>query len=649
MNAWAAAIGVLALVAWMIAAPPWREGRRGWLRSAAAMILLLGLLDVSCRLPGGSRAPRLRVLIDRSESMRLAGPTGPSRGEAGRAWLEGPAFRRWSERWTVEIDSFGGPDSDPGGAVDRAGEELPDAILVVTDGRVSGGRSIGPTDVPVFALLPEPLAFSDAAVLDLRLSGGEDELAVVEAAAVGGLPTPGGRIELTVEGRSLGGRDLPPLEAGERRLIRFPMPPGGDDYATVTARVSVPGDPVPDNDERNLIREPPGPSRALVVALGPTWDFAPWQRALERSHPGAVDAYWSFPGGGLRPLDGGRSVAWTSLSTARYGVVYLLGPPAALGSTGRAWVERLVGSGGRGILWAPAGGEGDLVGAGTRVEGSRSDAIPALTEEGRSWLSRLGATPSAAPDGGPGWPVLEDLPAVARPPSRATLLLATGESPVAWVAEEGTTRRAVTLGTGYYRWPIAGGPADDHAAAFWRSWSDALARWLASASPAIRPLVRLPAGRAVPASEPLRVPVAEDAGALRWRVERGEEELASGELSAADRARAIVVDPLPPGAYRLSVEAEAGRTASEPFVVERWSPELAWTTADTAGLSAAARRSGGARLSPGGSPEPLAARPVDLLGEVDARRLDLGTWPWTYLFAAILVLADWALARPAPR
>lgn len=647
MSPWAAAIGVLAVAVWMWAAPPWREGRRGWLRAGAAAMLLLGLLDVSCRLPGGSRAPRLLVLIDRSQSMRVAGPAGPGREEAARAWLEGSAFRRWSEGWHVEIDSFGGAVSDPGSAVDRAQEEAPDAILLVTDGRVSGGRSIEPADVPVYAFLPEPLALPDAAVLDLRLVDGDGETGVVEVAAVGGLPTPAGRVELQVAGGSANSRDLPPLEAGERRLVRFPIPPGDDGYASVMARVAVAGDPVPENDERNLIREPPGPTRALVVALTPSWDFAPWRRALARSHPGEVEAYWSFPGGGLRPVDGRRTASWSVLSMDRYAAVYLFGSPAALGADGHRWIGGLVGSGGRGILWAPVGGEGELIGV--RVEGSRPDAVPALTGEGRSWLTTLGGTPSAVPDGGPGWPALEDLPARALPPGNARTLLVAGGSPAAWIAEEGTTRRAVVLGTGYYRWAMAGGADDDPGAGFWRTWSDALTRWLASASPAIRPLVRLPAGRAVPSTEPLRVPVPEEAGVLRWRVEGQGEEVARGEIGAGDQARAIVLEPLPPGEYRLQVEASAGRIQDEPFVVERWTPELAWTAADTGGMSAAARRSGGARLLPGVSPAPLGPVPTEGPGTAESERLHFGTWPWTYLLAALLLLADWAFARPGPR
>ncbi|MGH7570521.1 MAG: hypothetical protein ACREMK_01575 [Gemmatimonadota bacterium] len=649
MNLWAAATGVLAVAVWMTVAPPWRDGARGILRAAAAAVLLLGLFDVSCRLPGGSAAPRLRILIDRSESMRLAGASGGSREAAARAWLDEADFRRWSEGWQVEVDSFGGATSDPGGAVELAAEAGSDAVLVVTDGRVSGGRSIEPAGVPVYAFAPQPLALADAAVLGLNVAGEEEaETAVAVVAAVGGVPVPAGRVELSIDGRPAGSRPLPPLEAGERRVVSFPLISGGPGHSVVTARVAVPDDPVSANDARSLVREPAGPRRALAVALGPTWDFATWIRALRRSHPGPVDAYWSFPGGGLRSVEGGRTVGWASLGTGRYAAAYLFGDPDALGSTGRTWLERFLGSGGRGLLWAPSGGRGELPGAAATVGGTRPDAVPSLTDEGRAWLSTLGATVDAAPDGGPGWPALEELPAATRPESGATVLLAAGGSPVAWIAEKGTSRRAVILGTGYYRWPLESGSEEGLGAAFWGPWSDAIVRWLASASPAIRPLVRLPPGRVVPASEPLVVPVIEEAGPLRWRVDRSGQEVARGEL-AAEAASGIVVGPLPPGEYRLRVEGSQGRAASEPFVVERWSPELAWTAADTAGLAASTRRSGGAMLGSDGSLPELQGAPGGVLAEADTRRLDLGTWPWTFLIGALLVLADWAIARPRRR
>jgi hypothetical protein len=596
---------------------------------------------MSCRFPSGAPSPQLRVLVDRSGSMDLADAGGVSRVAAGRAWLDGEAFDRWTDGWEVEVDSFGGATSDPGAAVERASEELPDAVLIVSDGRVQGGRSVGDADVPVYVLVPDPATFPDAALLELGIQGDQDQAtAVIEVAAAGGQPVGAGRVELTVDGRVVGRRDTPPLEGGERRLVRLPLPPSGSEPSVLTARVVVDGDPVPANDARSRIREPAGPRRALAVALGPTWDFAAWVRALEASHPGPVDAFWSFPGGGLRPADGGGTASWGALGVDRYAAAYLFGDPAALGALGRAWVDRFTAAGGRGLLWAPAGWRGELPGTDLAIDGERPPAGARLTPAGRAWLAGLGANPG--PDGGALWPPLEDLPASAVPPAGATVLLDAGGSPAAWVEERGVRRIAVVLGTGGYRWSLVTGTEPGAGLDFWAAWSDGLVRWLAAASPAIRPLVRLPAGRAVSASEPLRARVTDDAGDVRWRIEAGDRVVARGELAGGDSARVIVAGPLPPGSYRLAIEASRDRSASEPFVVEPWSSELAWTAADTAGLREAARRSGGAVVGPDEPLAPLSPRRPDELQASAVRRLDLGTWP--FLGAAVLVLADWALA-----
>ena len=92
MSVWVGVAGAAAVLAWLLAAPPWRDGPGGLLRVAAAVLLLAGLFEVSCRLPSRAAAPRLRVLIDRSGSMDVPGTGGTTRAHAGRAWLEGESF-----------------------------------------------------------------------------------------------------------------------------------------------------------------------------------------------------------------------------------------------------------------------------------------------------------------------------------------------------------------------------------------------------------------------------------------------------------------------------------------------------------------------------------------------------------------------------
>ena len=75
---------------------------------------------------------------------------------------------------------------------------------------------------------------TDATGRELRIEGDLDrETAVVEVAAAGGLPIAAGRVEVTLDGLAIGRRDLPALEAGERRVIRLPLPPLGGEPAVL--------------------------------------------------------------------------------------------------------------------------------------------------------------------------------------------------------------------------------------------------------------------------------------------------------------------------------------------------------------------------------------------------------------------------------
>lgn len=652
-------VGALGFILWLILSPPGRDGRlRGALRAAAALLLLLALLDVGCRSMAPAAGRRLVVLLDRSLSMEVAGSGGKSRAALARTWLTGARFKEWSAGWSVTVDSFGGATTDPGAAVEATAAGLPDAILVVSDGRAAGGRAVEPAAVPLYTWAPEPISLADVAVVELEIvePEGAPPEALVEVAAVGGRSLDGvGEVSIAIDGRPAGRRAVAPLGAGERQVVRVPLPESTGPRR-VEARVTMPADQVSANDRRARIWEGAGgPRRALAVGLVPGWDFAAWLRALEGAHPGPVDGFWSDAGGRFYRVDGaGDSRAWAGLDPARYGVAYLLGDPAALGGAGRAWVARFLGSGGRGLLWGPEGHSGPLAGAEFMVPGAPGRvAVPSLTPVGADWLIARGASPERTPDGSPAWPPLEGLPADAlRLPAAATVLLETAGGPAAWLLERGPNRFVVALGTGYYRWPLdaAGGapPVEAAGPVFWRSWTGALARWLAAASPAARPLVRMPANGRVPAGSRLEAPIATDFEAdVDWRIVREPdgEAVASGSVEAGAPARAIVAGPFPPDAYELIAQA-GGRRARERFVVETWAPDLAWTAADTASLAAAARASGG-RLLAGGPLPPLPASSGAPPAPAEVRASGFGTAPWVFLLAAAFLLADWALARPA--
>lgn len=642
--------GLAALVAWLaLARPSTRSPLRSGLRLAAAALLALALLDVGCRGAAGSAADRLSVLLDTSLSMRVGDPAGSTRVERARAFLESDAFGSWTEGWEVVVDSFGGATTDPGGAVAAAAAELPGAILLLSDGRTTAGRVLEPPQVPLWAAVPGPIALADAAVLDVDVEPVRDapDRAVVELGAVGGRAVETGlEVVVTVDGREAGREPIGPLGIGERRTVRIPLPEA-EGEALVTARL-VPGrDPVPDNDARSRIRdEDAGPRRALVVGLAPGWEMGTWRRAMADAHPGTLDALWTATPGTMRPVDGGPPRGWGTLDATRYRSVHLIGDPALLGEPGRVWVEAFAGRGGRGILWMPQGASGRLPGAGTTIAAGERVAAPVLTAAGRRWLDALGVR-AAGPDGGPRWPALERLPPPgAAAPADAVVLVEAGGGPAAWIEERGGTRVAVLLGTGWYRWPIRTGGPDGPAAAFWEAWTDALARWLSAAPSAETPLVRLPAGSRVARGGTLEASVSRGVeSAVSWRVEsEAGDRLATGEVPAPAGGRAFHAGPFPPGSYRLLVETAEGRRGGGRFVVESWAPDLARTEADSASVALAARATGGGLLA--GPPDGRLERPT--AGASAARPAGsprgLGTRPWGYLAAAVLLLLDWALA-----
>lgn len=629
--------GVVALAAWIVVSRP-DLSARGVLRAGAATLLLLGLFDVGCQ-EVDERPPRLVVLVDRSLSMGVAEPGGASRAATSAAWLDGPAFERWTEGWEVAVDSFGGPTTDVAGAIESAVSESPDAILVVTDGRAAAGRAAEPAPVPLFAFSPEPVHVADLAVLDLVVESRADGIrAVVEIAAVGGEAWSGTRsVVVAVDGEAVGGREIDPLVApGERRVIVVPLPSGVRGPRVVEARLE-PADGVAANDRRARVWNAGDGTRGVLVAgLAPLWDFASFRRTVEASVEGPVDVFWGTEPGRLRPVAGGDAVGWDDLQTGRYRVVVVFGDPDRLGSRGAEWLERFVSAGGRGLLWGPQGYGGVLAGLGVAVEEGAGRGRPETPEEGRAWFVRQGGAGARAPDGGERWPHLERLPERPLTLPDATPLLAVDGQTVAWAAERGTARLALLLGTGYYRWPLSA----DEVAVFWEGWSGALARWLVAAEVAERPLVRWQEGNRLSTLDERIARVIGFGGRARWSIE-GEPDgatVAEGELEAGDPG-VVRAGPLEPGTYRLEVEA-GGRTTRERFVVEARVPDLAWTAADTSRLAAAAQGSGGALLvaDPATSLPPASGR------SGVAHATGPGTSPWTYLVAALLLLADWGLA-----
>ncbi|HUF89153.1 MAG TPA: hypothetical protein VMR66_04145 [Gemmatimonadota bacterium] len=630
-------MGTAALIAWLALSPPRRAAPlSAGLQLGAALLLGLALLNAGWRPSGVGDRPTLIVLVDRSASMNVAAPGGATRQASAAEWLAGEAFSRWSAGWRVEVDSFGGATSDPAGAIETAAAALPGAILLVGDGRATGGRAAAAPSVPLFVRAPGPPTVADAAVL--RLDVEEEDggaTAVIEVAAVGGEPTSERALATLVDGRVVARGRAPALAAGERRVVRVALPDPGPGERVVEARLEEPEDPVEGNDARAVVWRPNSAGRTLLAGLDPGWELGFLRRALVAAGAGPVDAVWSGRAGALRRVDGGAVTSWDALNPERYATLWLVGDPGLLGPAGRGWVARFRAMGGGGTYWAAGSGGGELSGFRAPAGGGVS-AAPVLTDAGRQWIEAL-VGPGPVPDGSPAWPPIEGLPGAAVDlPAGARVLVRAGAAPIAWSLERDGSRMIVALGTGWYRMPLEGG---DAGRGFWGAWTEAAWRWLAGASPAARPLVIMPPGGKVAVGEPLVVPLAEGPGPARWRVTPigGGAEVASGNAEGDT----IAVAPLPAGAWRLEVTAD-GRTETRALAVEPWTPDLARTEADTATLAAAARASGGGDAE--GTPLPAAATveagtPGPVVG--------LGLVPWAFLLGALLVLGHWVVAARA--
>jgi hypothetical protein len=570
---------------------------------------------------------------------------GRSRLEEARAWLEGRDFARVSAGWRVEIDSFGGRTTDPAAAIEAASASLPSAILVLSDGRSTRGWSGGAAPVPVFARLPDLLALPDAAVFELEVEEGEEGASVtVEVAVAGGTGVPARSIALLVDGREVARARVPAMAAGERGEVRLPLPEPGRTEVVVEARLGEPADAVPANDSRSRVWRASPESRTLLAGLAPGWELGFVHRALVESSAAPVDAYWGATEGVLRNVDGGETAAWGGIDPARYGSLWLIGDPDLLGVAGRRWVARFAARAGRGIFWGPGPSGGELAGLRAPGAGDAPAAAPVLTGAGRRWLEAVVGPLDAAPDGSSAWPPLEGLPA-ARPelPGGAVVLLQAGGTPVAWSLERGGNRHVVALGTGWYRLALAGAAGrDEPGRRFWRAWTEGAARWLGAAGADETLLVSMPDDGRVARGERLEARRTDTAGPLAWRVlpAAGGAEAAAGVSEAG--APSIAVGPLPPGPWRLELDA-GGRRESRAFAVEAWSPDLARTEADTASLAAVARGSGGGVVEAADPLPRVAPAATAAQGPV----VGLGLAPWAFLLATLLLLLHWAVAARA--
>ncbi len=284
----------------------------------ALLLLALALLrPVRVQAEASLVGARVVMLVDRSRRMLL--PDGKSTREiaardAARAVRQGMSDARISvlgfaegEPTPLSLDALGptrGDDSDlvaALGALSRAGGERPEAVVVVSDGRLTRplpnlrdaelSRLVGELGVPIHTVLVTEREPPDAAVRALQTAGAavaHQPLALrIEIACSGGLECN----ELPVEVRELRQGEPPAvLASGVAKLAGAPsatlelsitLDRAGPRIVEVVTTAPE-GDAVPENDRRivtfNVARQR---VRLLHVAGRPTYDVRSLRRWLK--------------------------------------------------------------------------------------------------------------------------------------------------------------------------------------------------------------------------------------------------------------------------------------------------------------------------------------------------------------------------------
>jgi hypothetical protein len=620
---------------WVYLRAELRVAGRYWLaglRASALVVLLALLLDLRLPLGGPGAEARRWVLLDVSASMTAGG---------GSAWQGALARARAleAEGWTLvafgdEVGRASAADLGPralrtelGPALTRAAEAGVSELRVLSDLRFEDPVAAAS------ALAAAPVAASfegfGGAVTNAGLGAfsvedqgrrGQPVGAEVEFFSEGA--TDSLQVEVREEGVLVLSRSAAPPVPGRRGRLSMELPaPKGEGRVRYAARVVLPGDAFPPDDEAaGYMMAGHEEGGLVVVSLQPDWEpralfgvlgeatglpatgylragpdrFVPMGRALERGAPvdsasvraAALDAALLV----LHGLDG-RTDAW-GRSLARRPTRVLFWPSDAAGA---ALARVSTGAPQAGEWYAstevrPSALAGDLAGA-------RLQDLPPLS----GLLPLDGPTPRQAPLeaqlGGTG-------------PGRAALLL----------DRSGGGRRAVALASGFWRWDArAGAPRE----AYRRLWSG-VAGWLLAEDPAGAAVEVRPERWVGPRGEP-----------VSWWIPGPAPD--SVRLEIFDSTDAVSVDttlatgvegstpPLPEGTYRYRATAGDEVRGEGRFDVEARSEEML-------PLAVAPRP------SPGPEHGPRAAGP-------GGRPLHAGPWP--YLLVLLLLSAEWVGRRRA--
>ncbi|OGF14754.1 MAG: hypothetical protein A2W00_03265 [Candidatus Eisenbacteria bacterium RBG_16_71_46] len=685
-------LGALLLAAWAYGfiAPPLRPFARRTLTALrfVALALLLWLLAQPVLERAGGSGQRVIVLLDRSRSMDLpTTPGGVSRAsEAARVVVE--LERAWRGRAGVEVLPFATTlAADTGRVTGRGATGLGDAlaalatapvaqraggVVVVSDGAVNTGedpvaaaRSLG---LPVHTVLVGASA-PDRAVASVEASArarvGEATPVRVRVTSSEARGTPIG-VRLLDGAREIGRATVLSPGSGAEATAEFRITPARAGLAVWTAVVdSLAGEiTTADNARQTALEVDPGRLGVLIVSGGLNWDLSFIRRALLGDSSLRVTTLVRAAGGWRALEDGARREPGAADVRGQAVVVLDAIAPAEIGGAfDQAFAAFVRDGGGLLALGGPlpgvaryrAGALGnDLAVALDPAAIGRSGAPVPVPE-----ASEVTAWDDDPARGERAWRAaapLADLTPV-RPGAGDRVLIGSlgGGPPLLFARRVGRGQVVFVNGSGLWRWSLSSTDelSGERGRRLWRR----LVRWLAEPVQGeplrVRPERWLSAG-----GEPVRLfatlqdpafkPVA--GATVRGQVE-----------DAAGRSRPIAFAPrtagsylaelneLPPGRYRVSVQATLGDRAlgisGTEFAVDRWSLEEARTLPDSATLAAVAQASGG-RFGEadgvGGWARTLSTRAL-ARGRVESLRL----WesPWVFVVVVGALGLEWAWRR----
>jgi hypothetical protein len=566
------------LVAAAVAFAFWTYHRRElpvpgrWVPAAlrAAGLVLVALLLVDPRFPVAGSASERWVLIDASASMGVgvpgASPWDSARARAELLRAEGARVLRFGGEPVATPDDSAlvvPPDASRSRlvpALERAAESGAREVVVVTDLRledpVAARAALERIGLGVrFSVVGQDLRNAGVAELalpdDLERDQPVDGEVTLFASGVASDDTL--TVEVRQEGRLVWSGRAPPPAGGRLVRLRVALPAPGDlsegNEVRYEASVALAGDVYADDDRRVAYASVDAREDALVgVSLSPDWELRHLLPALARvtglPTRGFVRAGERFLPTGMEGGTGEPvSEQEVAARAADARVVVLHG----LGGDAPAWARAAAGRGSRVLVF-------------TRdADGARMAGVQGAAPVAGEWYVDSDPPPSvlAGELSGLPYPALPPLVELmpwsgtdgASAPLEARLRGTGPAEPVLLLRERAGGRVAVVMASGWWRWALRPGPAEE---AYGRIWS-AVVGWLlggdAAPSGRVRPLARVveagaPVGWTGGGVAPVRITVSDDARTVL-------------DTTVLDAAPTLRTPPLPAGAYRYVTRAGA--------------------------------------------------------------------------------------------